>query len=428
MDILGTMWNEWASEENLVTAAKRVGISKDGLNVENMQQDKFEQAAILMSTSNNGDVPTIDSTPSTPMKTRRNSSKVSVPTTPRSQSKTAQSKGRYGSKEYWKAMYEMSQSLIEETYEKSLQLSEVPGLLSMNLIKPRDITKKKSTRVTNVHGSMEGQDILSKVAELEKEKQKKIQESVERKEKMVQQKELFYRCKVQCCCEGECKAKLSKESPKCHSILKSVCSKMACRIDGKKPVMILPASASSFSGSSSRKRPHPDSDTESSSEESMYDSDSDCDVFLISESDDGQDSTNQLLKSTWASVGLDHKEENLIGKWYGVVYRGKKKVTLYIAKVLNRFLMDVDGPVKSLLMECLMPKTGSGNQLKAAPSHLPADVSEFEVKDIIYGPVKVIPKERDSRTFIVPNYEDIVSHFAEVKSLDIDDVYTSFCL
>ena len=75
-------------------------------------------------------------------------------------------------------MYEMSQSLIEETYEKSLQLSEVPGLLSMNLIKPRDITKKKSTRVTNVHGSMEGQDILSKVAELEKEKQKKIQESV----------------------------------------------------------------------------------------------------------------------------------------------------------------------------------------------------------------------------------------------------------
>ena len=75
-----------------------------------------------------------------------------------------------------------------------------------------------------------------------------------------------------------------------------------------------------------------------------------------------------------------------------------------------------------------MPKTGSGNQLKAAPSRLPADVSEFEVKDIIYGPVKVIPKERDSRTFIVPNYEDIVSHFAEVKSLDIYDVYTSFCL
>ena len=68
----------------------------------------------------------------------------------------------------------------------------------MNLMKPKDITKNKSTRATNVHGSMEGQDILSKVAELEKEKQKKIQESVERKEKMVQQKELFYCCKDQC--------------------------------------------------------------------------------------------------------------------------------------------------------------------------------------------------------------------------------------
>ena len=65
---------------------------------------------------------------------------VSVPTTQRSQSKAAQSKGRYGSKEYWKAMYEMSQSLIEETYEKSLKLSEVSGLLSMNLMKPKDIT------------------------------------------------------------------------------------------------------------------------------------------------------------------------------------------------------------------------------------------------------------------------------------------------
>ena len=106
----------------------------------------------------------------------------------------------------------------------------------------------------------------------------------------------------------------------------------------------------------------------------------------------------------------------------------EKKVTLYIAKILNRFLMDVDDPVKSLLMECLMPKIGSGDQLKAAPNHLPADISEFEVRDLIYGPVKVIPKERDSRAFIVPNYEDIVSHFTEVKSLDIDDVYTSFSL
>ena len=99
-------------------------------------------------------------------------------------------------------------------------------------------------------------------------------------------------------CEEECKVKLLKECPQCHSILKSVCSKMACRIDGKKPVMILPASASSFSGSSSRKRPHPDSDTESSSEESEYGTDSDGDVSPISESNDGQDSTNQLLNLT----------------------------------------------------------------------------------------------------------------------------------
>ena len=48
MNILGTMWDDWASSDNLIAAAKRVGISKDGLNVNDMQQDKFEQTAILM--------------------------------------------------------------------------------------------------------------------------------------------------------------------------------------------------------------------------------------------------------------------------------------------------------------------------------------------------------------------------------------------
>ena len=58
---------------------------------------------------------------------------------------------------------------------------------------------------------------------------------------------------------------------------------------------------------------------------------------------------------------------------------------LYAAKILNQFLFDVEGPVKSLLMEFLTPKVGSGNELKAAPSHLQPDISEFSLKDIIYG-------------------------------------------
>ena len=70
-------------------------------------------------------------------------------------------------------MYEMSQNLIEESYEKSLKLSDIPGLLTVNKVKPKEDGDKKKLRVTNVHGSMEAQDVLNKVASLENDKQEK---------------------------------------------------------------------------------------------------------------------------------------------------------------------------------------------------------------------------------------------------------------
>ena len=68
MNILGTMWDDWASSDNLIAAAKRVGISKDGLNVNDMQQDKFEQTAILMKNTDTESANILP--PSTPKRTR----------------------------------------------------------------------------------------------------------------------------------------------------------------------------------------------------------------------------------------------------------------------------------------------------------------------------------------------------------------------
>ena len=80
------MGGDWASSDNLIVAAKRVGISKDGFIVNDMQQNKFEQAAILMKNND---------TESTPKTTRSKTLVSSIPSTPRSQSKAAKSKGRY---------------------------------------------------------------------------------------------------------------------------------------------------------------------------------------------------------------------------------------------------------------------------------------------------------------------------------------------
>jgi hypothetical protein len=91
--------------------------------------------------------------------------------------------------------------------------------------------------------------------------------------------------------------------------------------------MILSASEASSSGLS-KKRHFPDSESES-------DDDSDDDLVSISESDTDyvDDPIKKLLKSTLVSVGVDNKEEDLIGKRYGVICHSKKKLILYVAKI-----------------------------------------------------------------------------------------------
>ena len=79
----------------------------------------------------------------------KNIAKYTGPTTPRSQSKLARTKYRFGSSNYWKYMYEQSQNVIKEGYEKSLQLEEIPGLLTVNKVKTKEISKT-NTRITNV--------------------------------------------------------------------------------------------------------------------------------------------------------------------------------------------------------------------------------------------------------------------------------------
>ena len=49
-----------------------------------------------------------------------------------------------------------------------------------------------------------------------------------------------------------------------------------------------------------------------------------------------------------------------------------------------------------------MPKSGSGITLRNTPRHLPPDISQFKIHNIISGPIEVSPKERDSMSFDVP--------------------------
>ncbi len=92
-------------------------------------------------------------------------------------------------------------------------------------------------------------------------------------------------------------------------------------------------------------------------------------------------------------------------------------MVLYVAKVLRRFLVDVDGPVDTILMRCLKSKSGFGTCLQATPEHLPPDETYFKLENFIAGHIDVIPLGRISTDFKVPKCNNLKNHFDAVKNM-----------
>lgn len=106
-------------------------------------------------------------------------------------------------------------------------------------------------------------------------------------------------------------------------------------------------------------------------------------------------------------------EEYVSGKWYAVLYSKKQAKQLFVRKIGKCFLLDEDGPVDSVEVCCLKLKVGSGTLLDDTQSHLPADISQFSLADVIYGPLEVVPMRAGK--FDVLQY--VVKHFNYVKKL-----------
>ena len=134
MKVLASMWDSWVTSESIRKAAKRVGISSQGLNTIWMQQDKFAHAErciqepVVQSTS------TAPGVIESPLKIRRNSAA------------------------YYKYKYEQAQKLISDMHEASLKLDEIPGFLPIEKVTPAEKTKK--TRITQIYGSLEEKEVI----------------------------------------------------------------------------------------------------------------------------------------------------------------------------------------------------------------------------------------------------------------------------
>ena len=93
-------------------------------------------------------------------------------------------------------------------------------------------------------------------------------------------------------------------------------------------------------------------------------------------------------------------------------------MSLYVAKILRRFLIDANGHVHSILMRYVKPIAGSGTRLQATPEHLLPTDSHFKLEDIIACPLEVIPVDRSSVLCEVPEYNELKNLFEVVNKID----------
>ena len=207
MQILASIWDVWTTKESLIKAARRVGITSSGININDMQKDKFarEKAVTQLTPTKSSDNVEVES----PLNVR------------------------HGSKEYWHQKCENYNAKCNELIKTPISPDDIPGLLTVQ--KKKRPNSSKPVRVTQVCRSMEVKNVLEKVLLVQDKKKEKEEKKKKRGDKKEQRLEAFCRCKDSCVCikqSGKCHVFGLRYCSQCKSVLKSDCTKMACKMAG----------------------------------------------------------------------------------------------------------------------------------------------------------------------------------------------------
>ena len=147
------MQRNQAQPNSIINAGKHVRISVDRLDVDWMQADKFAHAESCIEKEDNES---------------RQNIVISLPLNVRKVTT-----------EYYKYKFEQACAQLVNQSKTSINIREVPGLLKVRKVKPKDLLEKKKIQVC---GSMTGKWLLDTV----KEKQKKQQEAKNKKAKDIE--------------------------------------------------------------------------------------------------------------------------------------------------------------------------------------------------------------------------------------------------
>ena len=90
------------------------------------------------------------------------------------------------------------------------------------------------------------------------------------------------------------------------------------------------------------------------------------------ESDDEINESNlEFLLYLWKCLSPPTEESDIKSKWYAFIFEQHKKKYLYVGRAIQHFLVNENGKIEYLQIDCLKHHIGSGTVLDSIPEHLP---------------------------------------------------------
>lgn len=135
----------------------------------------------------------------------------------------------------------------------------------------------------------------------------------------------------------------------------------------------------------------------------------------------------KTTKKCWLRLNPPNKEEDLIGKWVGCIFSGRKTDNFFIGKITRRFLNDSEaesGYTVALEVDCLQQKLGITDDILREHDTPNKDVGPVPIRDVIIGPLT--GNYKDNRKWEFPNYAGHKSYFEKIKKINRDVMYNSF--
>ena len=92
-----------------------------------------------------------------------------------------------------------------------------------------------------------------------------------------------------------------------------------------------------------------------------------------------------------------------------------------MGRAIQRFLVDENGKIEYLQIDCLKHHIVSGTVLQSTPEHLPHNIYLCATHNIINGLLKMIPL-RNNRWNVI-DYEKVKEMLSKIVSIDCKELY-----